>query len=87
MADEAAAPPDPAGLEAALRAAGLPCVVDADGRLAVVVPGPAGLDLTDSELRHRALALLPRYGFTHLALELVERAPASPPPGAPLPRD
>lgn len=82
--------PDAAGLEAALRAAGVSCVVDADGRLAVLVPGPAGLDLADPELRRRALALLPAYGFTHLALELVERTPAAPArttPGAPLPRD
>ena len=58
-------------LERALRAEGIDCVVEAQERLAVIVPGPRGLDLTSAELRRRALALLPEHGFTHLALELV----------------
>lgn len=64
-------PPSVAGLEAALREAGIPCVVDAHDRLAVIVPGPGGLDLRDATFRRRAVELLPAYGFTHLALELV----------------
>lgn len=81
-------------LEAALRAQGIDCVVEERERLAVIVPGPRGLDLSSAELRRRALALLPAHGFTHLALELL---PARPPEraagtdsaaerGAPLPR-
>ncbi|MFL5575461.1 MAG: hypothetical protein ACJ79S_05775 [Gemmatimonadaceae bacterium] len=90
-------PTDPAGLETALRAAGIPCVVDAHDRLAVIVPGPGGLDLRDPALRRRATELLPAFGFTHLALELVDGggapsgASSSPAPstvpGAPLRRD
>lgn len=81
-------------LEAALRAEGIDCVVEERERLAVIVPGPRGLDLSSVELRRRALALLPAHGFTHLALELL---PPPPPEraagtdsaaerGAPLPR-
>lgn len=81
-------------LEAALRAEGIDCVVEERERLAVIVPGPRGLDLSSLELRRRALALLPMHGFTHLALELL---PPPPPEraagtdsaaerGAPLPR-
>ena len=69
---------DAAGLERALRAHGLPCVVDAVGRLAVIVPGPGGLDLTNGELRRRALGLLPAHGFTHLALELTDEPRVAP---------
>lgn len=58
-------------LERALRAEGIACVVEAQERLAVIVPGPRGLDLSSAELRRRALALLPAHGFTHLALELL----------------
>jgi hypothetical protein len=93
-------PPSAEGLEAALRAAGIPCVVDAHDRLAVIVPGPGGLDLRDEALRRRALELLPGHGFTNLALELVDggaTSRAAPPehagtsapsaaPGAPLRR-
>ena len=75
---------DAAGLEGALRERGIACVVDAVGRLAVIVPGPGGLDLTDGELRRGALALLPAYGFTHLALELTDDARGA--PSAPLRR-
>ena len=77
--------PDAAGLERALRAAGVPCVVDAFDRLAVVVPGPGGTALADAELRRRALALVAAHGFTHLALELTEDSTATaraPLPGA-----
>lgn len=78
-------PPDAAGLERALRAVGIPCVVDAFDRLAVIVPGPGGVELGDAALRRRALALLPQYGFTHLALELT--GPAGERRGATLHRD
>ena len=79
-------------LEAALRAEGIDCVVEERERLAVIVPGPRGLDLSSVELRRRALALLPAHGFTHLALELLpppERAAGTDSAaerGAPLPR-
>ena len=85
MTADASARPNAAGLERALRAAGVECVVDAFERLAVIVPGPAGVDIGDADLRGRALALLPRYGFTHLALELTG-APATA-PGETLHRD
>ena len=78
--------PDAAGLERALRAAGVSCVVDAFDRLAVLVPGPGGCALTgDAALRGRALALLAAHGFTHLALELTgdpSAASRAPLPGA-----
>ena len=77
--------PDAEGLERALRAVGVSCVVDAFERLAVIVPGPDGVVLGDASLRRRALALLPQYGFTHLALELT--GPTAREPGATLHRD
>ena len=58
-------------LEVALRAPGIDCVVDPHERLAVIVPGPRGIDLSSAELRRRALELLGAHGFTHLAVELV----------------
>jgi hypothetical protein len=58
-------------LEAALRTEGIDCVVEAQERLAVIVPGPRGVDLSSAELRRRALELLPAHGFTHLAVELL----------------
>ena len=64
-------------LERALRDEGIDCVVEARERLAVIVPGPRGLDLSSAELRGRALALLPTHGFTHLALELLAPAASS----------
>ena len=73
-------PPSAAGLERALRDGGIPCVVEAVGSLAVIVPGPAALDLAHADLRRRALALLPAHGFTHLALELGAQ-PTAPGPG------
>ena len=81
---EGEASPDAEGLERALRAVGVPCVVDAFERLAVIVPGPEGLELGDAALRQRALELLPDYGFTHLALELT--GPTAAKPGATLHR-
>ena len=62
--------PSAAGLERALRALGIPCVVDGFDRLAVIVPGPEGANWSEDAIRRGALALLPEYGFTHLALEL-----------------
>jgi hypothetical protein len=77
--------PDAEGLERALRAAGIPCVVDAFDRLAVIVPAPGGVQLRDAELRSRALSLLASFGFTHLALELTGASPTA--PGAAVHRD
>jgi hypothetical protein len=68
----ARAVPDAAGLERALQALGIPCVVDAVERLAVIVPGPGGIDMSDAQRRRRALGLLEAHGFTHLALELTD---------------
>lgn len=67
--------PDAEGLERALRSAGIPCVVDAFDRLAVIVPGPEGVELGDAALRRHALSLLEQHGFTHLALELTGSSP------------
>ena len=58
-------------LEAALRAEGIDCVVEAQERRAVSVPGPRGVDRSRAELRRRALELLPAHGFTHVAVELL----------------
>lgn len=81
----AASGADAEGLERALRAAGVPCVVDAFDGLAVIVPGPEGAALGDPALRRRALALLPQFGFTHLALELT--GPSTTARGATVRRD
>ena len=65
---------DAAALEQALRALGVDCLVEAHGRLAVVVPR-AGADcseFTDPARRQAALRLVTEFGFTHLALELVD---------------
>ena len=82
---DAASRGDAEGLERALRVAGIPCVVDAFDRLAVIVPGPEGVALGEPALRRRALALLPQFVFTHLALELT--GPSTTAHGATVRRD
>lgn len=89
MSPHPSAVPNAVGLERALGAVGVRCVVDAFDRLAVIVPGSGGMDVADAALRRRALALLPMYGFTHLALELTgaTATATAAAPGAPLHRD
>ena len=59
-------------LEAALRARGIACRVEARERLALLVPdGPLG-PIEDAALRRDVVASLRDHGFTHLALELVD---------------
>jgi hypothetical protein len=69
-------------LGAALRALGIACSVEAQGRLAVVIPDGDVTLLEQDEVRRAALALLGDHGFTHLALELVDAGG-----GATFPRD
>lgn len=70
-----------AALEAALRAAGLPCVVEGRDALAVVtVPGSRSR-FADDDVRLRTLALAREHGFTHLALELLDAEERAPVPG------
>lgn len=76
-AAEGAQMPDTAALERALCAADAPCIVDAHERLAVLVPGPRGLDVQGAARRAALLASLPATGFTHLALEIGDTALAA----------
>lgn len=69
-------------LGAALRALGIPCTVEAQGRLAVLVPDGDVSLLERDDVRRAAVVLLADHGFTHLALELVDAGG-----GAALPRD
>jgi hypothetical protein len=64
-----------AGLEAALHAVGIDCVVEAQGGLAVLVPR-AGVAATMVEpaTRRDIAALALAHGFTHAALELTDDA-------------
>jgi hypothetical protein len=66
---------DPVALEAALRALGLACAVEARAALALI-SGDAGLvrRLAASADRRAAIALAKQYGFTHLAVELEPHA-------------
>ncbi len=70
-------------LEAALRAAGIACAVEALDRLAVLVPDDDLAGTAAVNGRREALSLSRAHGFTHLALEL----PPDPADGAPLHRD
>ena len=62
-------------LATALATLGLPCTVEAEGRLAVIRVARGAADVRDDELRRRALELLPAHGFAALALELPADAP------------
>lgn len=68
-----------ASLEAALRAMGIRCTVEAMDRLAVIVPADGEAELATVRGRRDALRLIGAHGFTHLALELpgelADRAP------------
>ena len=59
-------------LEAALRAAGVPCRVEGREALAIVTAAGESSHFDDDRVRQRALALARAHGFTHLALELLE---------------
>lgn len=59
-----------ASLEAALRALGVECAVEAREGLAVLVPTGDVAPLADARVRDAAVALLKEHGFTHLALEI-----------------
>ncbi len=62
---------DAASLEVALRGEGFDVRVEADGRLALIVPSAAA-DALDARLRERAWPLARAAGFTHAAVELVD---------------
>lgn len=59
-----------AALADALRAAGIPCRVEARAALAVLFAEDGGAALATPEARRRALALAREQGFTHVALEV-----------------
>ena len=61
---------DERSAEAAVRALGVRCVVEARGNLAVLIPSPGDRSLHDPEHRGRVLAALHEHGFTHAAVEL-----------------
>ena len=69
--------------EAALRAIGMRCTVEAIDRMALIVPDDAAAELATIAGRREALRLIGAHGFTHLALEL----PGEPSARAPLHRD
>jgi hypothetical protein len=59
-------------VEAALRALGVRCTVEARGNLAVVIPTPGERALEDADVRRAVLAALRACGFTHAAVELTD---------------
>lgn len=61
-------------LATALAAHGFACEVEAQGSLAVLIPGNAAGDVSDPALRELALRLGREHGFTHVAVELVRPA-------------
>jgi hypothetical protein len=63
---------DATGLALALTALGLPCMVEAHERLAVIVPTAAVPDLVDAKMRREVQSLATAHGFTHVALDLGE---------------
>ena len=72
-------------LESALRDAGIPCAVEANERLAVLVPDAHAADAPGADWaarRSEIVAIAREHGFTHVALELRDDAP-----GAQLHRD
>ncbi len=59
-------------LEAALRAAGVPCGVEGRDTLAIVTMATDASHFVDEGLRRQTLALAREHGFTHVALELLD---------------
>jgi hypothetical protein len=66
--------PDSAGLAAALAERGIACRVEGRERLALLVPGDASLAVGDSQQRRAIHQLATRFGFTHVAIEVVDEA-------------
>lgn len=63
---------DPHGLAAALEARGYPCMVESRERLAVLAPSGPWPALDDAAARRAVHVLAAQFGFTHVALELVD---------------
>ena len=61
---------DATGLALSLATRGLPCLVEAHARLAVIVPTGELPDLADAAFRRELQALATAHGFTHVALDL-----------------
>jgi len=68
---------------------GLVCVLEARGKLVLLMPDQESVaKLADESLRRSALALAKEHGFTHAAIELPnDRRRAEPDADAPLLRD
>ena len=66
--------PDSAGLAAALAARGLACRVEGRERLALLVPADESLPVDDPQQRRAIHQLATRFGFTHVAIEVVDDA-------------
>ena len=71
-----------AALEHALAALGVPCVVEAQERLAVLRPSTDAAILADPAVRAQVVALAMHHGFTHVAVELANLATAEERTGA-----
>ena len=61
-----------AALESALTSLGVPCVVEAEQRLAVLRPKVQGSSFATPAVRARIVALALEHGFTHVALDLTD---------------
>jgi len=68
---------------------GLVCVLEARGKLVLLMPDAASVEkLADESLRRAALALAKQHGFTHAAIELPnDRRRADTDTDAPILRD
>jgi hypothetical protein len=62
--------------EAALRALGVNCTVEARGTLAVLTPARGERGLEEATVRRAVLAALRAHGFTHAAVEPCDGGPA-----------
>jgi hypothetical protein len=71
-----------ASLEDALAALGIPCVVEADNRLAVLRALPGSPSFADDALRLRIVALATEHGFSHVAVDLANISADEERPGA-----
>ena len=61
-----------ATLESALASLGVPCVVEAEQRLAILRPTVHGSSFAKPAVRARIVALALEHGFTHVALDLAD---------------
>ena len=71
-----------AALETALASLGLPCLVEAEQRLAVLRLKVDGRSFAAPEIRARIVALALEHGFTHVALDLADVHTRGERPGA-----